>query len=72
MNPIFVDATDPVDLVNELDSATEMMMALHAGQIGGERWNYACSRQDQAFRAWRDYLSRKADEKPSRWSPSFA
>ncbi|WP_110951134.1 hypothetical protein [Pseudomonas bohemica] len=59
-----VDPPNALDLISELDRATEEMMALHVEQVGGERWQEACARQQRAFRAWRDYLFRKADEKP--------
>ncbi|KTB95074.1 hypothetical protein AO073_14540 [Pseudomonas syringae ICMP 11293] len=64
MTAAFFDSPNPLDLVNELDRATGSMMALHVGQIGGEQWQDACSRQQHAFRMWREYLHSKADEKP--------
>lgn len=64
MNTNHFDTTNAHDLVGELDKATEIMMALHVGQVGGEQWKNACSRQQIAFREWRQYLYRKADEKP--------
>ncbi|SOS34753.1 hypothetical protein CFBP6411_03396 [Pseudomonas syringae group genomosp. 3] len=64
MNTNYFDTTNAYDLVSELDKATEIMMALHVGQVGGEQWRNACSRQQIAFLEWRQYLYRKADEKP--------
>ncbi|ARD12864.1 hypothetical protein GE543_15040 [Pseudomonas sp. SZ57] len=64
MNTNYFDTTNAHDLVGELDKATEIMMALHVGQVGGEQWRDACSRQQSAFMEWRQYLYRKADEKP--------
>ena len=64
MNTNYFDTTNAYDLVGELDKATEIMMALHVGQVGGEQWRNACSRQQIAFLEWRQYLYRKADEKP--------
>lgn len=58
------DPPNALDLINELDRATEEMMALHVGQVGGERWQRACERQQRAFRNWREYLFQKAAEKP--------
>jgi hypothetical protein len=58
------DPPNALDLISELDRATEEMMALHVDQVGGERWQLALERQQCAFRAWRDYLFLKAEEKP--------
>lgn len=58
------DEPNALDLMQELDAATEQMMALHVGQVGGEQWQEARLRQHRAFRAWRDYLYVKADDKP--------
>ena len=64
MREMKIDEPNALDLMQELDAATEHMMALHVGQVGGEQWQEACLRQQRAFRAWRDYLYIKADEKP--------
>ncbi|WP_164990169.1 hypothetical protein [Pseudomonas syringae] len=53
MNTNYFDTTNAHDLVGELDKATEIMMALHVGQVGGEQWRDACSRQQSAFMEWR-------------------
>lgn len=68
MRDMRVDEPNALDLMQELDKATEHMMALHVGQVGGEEWREACLRQQRAFRAWRDYLYIQADKKPpARW-----
>ena len=55
------------DLVKELDIATAHMMKMSADQVGGHEWRLAFERQQRAFRSWRDYLYRQADEPhPSR------
>ena len=64
MTAALFDTTNALDLVSELDRATEVMMALDVGQVGGDQWKDAFSRQQNAFWAWREYLHRKADEKP--------
>jgi hypothetical protein len=41
------------------------MMAIPVEHIGGAQWEEARVRQQSAFRKWRDYLYRKADERPA-------
>lgn len=64
MRPQMCDAPNARDLVNELDQATELMMSMPVELVGGSEWQDAFNRQQRAFRMWRDYLYRKADERP--------
>jgi hypothetical protein len=64
MRPKVCDAPNALDLVKELDDATEQMMALGVDQVGTVEWQEVFDRQQRAFRSWRDYLYLKADEKP--------
>jgi len=64
MRPTPIDSPNALDLVKELDDATEQMMAIGVDQIGTPQWQEAFERQQRAFRGWRDYLYLKADEKP--------
>lgn len=58
------DAPNAIDLIKELDDATEQMMAIGVDRVGTPPWQNAFDRQQRAFRNWRDYLYVKADEKP--------
>lgn len=64
MQPEIVDTPNTLDLIKELDDATEQMMAISVDLIGTPEWQEAFDRQQRAFRTWRDYLYNKADEKP--------
>jgi hypothetical protein len=64
MRPKVCEAPNALDLVKELDDATEQMMEIGVDQVGSPQWQDAFERQQRAFRNWRDYLYRKADEKP--------
>jgi hypothetical protein len=64
MRPEVFDAPNALDLIKELDNATEQMMAISVDLIGTLEWQEAFDRQQRAFRSWRDYLYNKADEKP--------
>ncbi len=67
MRYLITDTPNALDLINELDQATEQMMSIPVEQVGGEQWQEAFERQQSAFRMWREYLYRKAEEKmPSR------
>lgn len=61
MRSLILDMPNGRQLVEELDVATEQMMATPVEQIGGEEWQAAFARQKRAFRLWRDYLHCKAD-----------
>lgn len=65
MRPHSFDIPNALDLISELDQATEQMMAIPVEHIGGAQWEEARVRQQSAFRKWRDYLYRKADERPA-------
>ena len=65
MRPKICDAPNALDLIKELDDATEQMMAISVDHVGTPPWQDAFNRQQRAFRNWRDYLYLKADEKPS-------
>ncbi|SEI66639.1 MULTISPECIES: hypothetical protein [unclassified Pseudomonas] len=58
------DSPNALDLMKELDQATEQMMSISVELVGGPQWQEAFDRQQKAFRSWRDYLYCKADEKP--------
>lgn len=58
------DAPNALDLIKELDDATEQMMAISVDLVGTPEWQEAFDRQQRAFRGWRDYLYNKADEQP--------
>jgi hypothetical protein len=64
MRPNVFDVPNALDLIKELDEATEQMMAIGVDQVGCPQWQEAFERQQRAFRNWRDYLYLKADEKP--------
>lgn len=49
------------ELIDELDLATEQMMAMSVELIGSPEWEQAAKRQYQAFRKWREYLHHMAD-----------
>ncbi|MDH0748713.1 hypothetical protein N5D61_20525 [Pseudomonas sp. GD03842] len=59
-----IDSPNALELIKELDDATEQMMALGVDQVGSPQWQVVFDRQQRAFRNWRDYLYLKADEKP--------
>lgn len=65
MRPQINDIPNALDLISELDQATEQMMSIPVDHIGGTQWEEAFVRQQSAFRNWRDYLYRKADERPA-------
>jgi hypothetical protein len=64
MQPEIVDTPNALDLIQELDDATEQMMAISVDLVGTAEWQEAFDRQQRAFRTWRDYLYHKVDEKP--------
>ena len=61
MRSLILDMPNGRQLVEELDLATEQMMAAPVEQIGGEVWQAAFARLQRAFWLWRDYLHCKAD-----------
>ncbi|MGE6386436.1 hypothetical protein ACQKEN_12315 [Pseudomonas sp. NPDC078416] len=65
MRPQIHDIPNALDLISELDQATEQMMSIPVAHIGGAQWEEAFVRQQSAFRKWRDYLYCKADERPA-------
>lgn len=65
MRPQTFDIPNALDLISELDQATEQMMSIPVDHIGGAQWEQAFVRQQSAFRKWRDYLYCKADERPA-------
>lgn len=64
MRPQQHDAPNALDLIKELDQATEQMMSISVELVGGPQWQEAFNRQQSAFRKWREYLYCKAEEKP--------
>ncbi len=64
MRPLIADSPNALDLIAELDQATEQMMSLSVEHVGTEQWQAAFVRQQSAFKRWREYLYCKADEKP--------
>lgn len=64
MRPQIYDVPNALDLINELDRATEQMMSISVELVGGPQWQEAFDRQQRAFRKWRDYLYCKAEERP--------
>jgi hypothetical protein len=61
MRPLILDLPNGRELANELDLAIEQMMSIPVGLIGGAQWLAACTRQQQAFQKWREYLQLMAD-----------
>jgi hypothetical protein len=63
MRPQTFDIPNALDLISELDQATEQMMSIPVEHVGGTQWEEAFVRQQSAFRKWREYC--KADERPA-------
>jgi hypothetical protein len=49
------------ELIDELDLATALMMAIPVELVGGAEWQEVSSRQYRAFGKWREYLYCMAD-----------
>lgn len=60
MRSLILDMPNGRELVDELDLATEQMMAIPIELVGSEYWQTAFNRQQQAFKKWREYLHCKA------------
>ncbi|PQZ89393.1 MULTISPECIES: hypothetical protein [Pseudomonas] len=60
MRSLILEMPNGRELVDELDVATELMMSIPIELVGGEAWQAAFARQQQAFKQWRSYLLCKA------------
>lgn len=64
MRSLILDMPNGRELIDELDLATEHMMAIPIESVGSEHWQAAFNRQQQAFKQWREYLHCKAAGRP--------
>jgi hypothetical protein len=61
MRSLKIEMPNGRELIGELDLATEQMMAMPVELIGSAQWQQTATRQQTAFKKWREYLHLMAD-----------